>query len=290
MKNLLWALACLVAFTSAALASPAPDGNSGWQTVVGSGDLNLTLTTANTNDIIVVYTSPSGSVDLVTSITDTAGLTWTKRKTNGNTFDAEEWYAKSTGALTGDVISVHYSSLSSGAGGIAFGISGARFASPIDPGTSAAPTTGGPGPVSVSTYLANDLIVGMYRFSISSPTVGSGFTQLVSPTGTSNLVEYQSVSATQSNLSVAIGTGSTSVTGGLADAFTSDTDTLERSSKINTYSDLSNGTTSAMGASKIESLPILNTGTASAMGASKIVTYFVVKGQPITGLFHSFPP
>jgi len=296
VKKLLVLLAFLF-WPAAALAAPAVDGFSAVQSHSGNSALALTLTTTNTNDIIVVPVLLNGGH--VTSITSTTGLTFTLRKTsntspNSGTFTIEEWTAPAAAALTSETITVNVSSDTGFVRGGAFGVSGATFASPIDPGTSSGPTTPGTTAITLGkTYLPNDLIIGFYRFaSTSTPTAGSGWTSIFPTTSTFMLIETQAFSSTQSSLSVAIGTGASDVSGGLVDAFTSDTDTSERSSKINSYPILNAGTVSAMSASKIDAYPILNAGTASAISVSKINTYAILKAVPnhTTPLFHSFPP
>jgi hypothetical protein len=112
----------------------------------------VTLTTSNANDIIVVVVqavSFTGSPS-VTSITDGAGLTWHLRKqfqftpgfpgANGYS-DTEVWWAKSTGTLSGDTITVNLNATNNTAL-TAFGLHGAAsLVAPFDT-NAALPATG----------------------------------------------------------------------------------------------------------------------------------------------------
>lgn len=290
MRKIFPLIVLLTAFAAPAWASPAIDGISTWQAHSGNSDVVMTLTTTNINDIIVVGVLVDGGT--VTSVVDGSGLTWTQRKTSksvGSANPIEEWTAPSTLPLVADTITVHIASSSTFGRGAAFGVSGGAFAQPIDPGTSAGPVTLNT-QATVTTYLANDLIVGLYRFGgTSTPTTGTGYTSIISPTGTFGLFESKQVTSTQAATTVGVGTGSGDIIGGLVDAFTSDTDTEMRSSRISTYDLLQNGTANALSASKENTYDVLNAGTANALSASKVVTYFVLKTVKPAGFFHSVP-
>src|ERR1700680_557370 len=94
---------------------------------------NVTLTTTQTNDIIIVIITIANLLgQTVTGITDSAGLIYAKRasKANGLIVSTEEWYAKSSGILTNDTITV---TLNAGAqfNIIAFAVNGAVFMKPF---------------------------------------------------------------------------------------------------------------------------------------------------------------
>ena len=114
----------------------------------------VTLTTTKTDDVIVLGIATGGfwSASQVTTITDTAGLTWYRRnrrwqnggyKSNepvnpdppgiavNQGLDIEVWWAHAPTALSGDVITVNVG----GSGSIsvlAFGVSGANYSAPWD--------------------------------------------------------------------------------------------------------------------------------------------------------------
>lgn len=152
---------------------PALDGTSN---IVAGGALTtftLTLSTTNANDIIIVHILSNTGVTLVA---DVAALTWAARTTAGSgaTYIGE-YYAKSTGVLTGDIITVTVPAGSIYNSGVAFGISGTtHFSSPFDSGS---PQTTGSPPVSMTTATANDFVFGMCRSGGAgnpTPTGGTG--------------------------------------------------------------------------------------------------------------------
>jgi hypothetical protein len=78
----------------------------------GITSANVTLTTTSADDVIVLGIVCGGFNNNggVTSVTDTAGLTWKKRNrrsTGGTTPITEIWWAHAPTALVGDVITVH---------------------------------------------------------------------------------------------------------------------------------------------------------------------------------------
>lgn len=177
------------------------------------------FTAAGSNLVVVVGVIINGGT--VTSISDTAGLTWTRRAAGGGgQFGTEEWYAISSGALSSDIITINQSGGGYIAAG-AFAIAGARVsASPFDQ-NAALPAIGSSGDgsaisdVTATTSTANDILIGIYRASVASPTAGTGFTVAVG--AGFMLMEYQIVSATQSALDVPLGGGATN-NGGIGDA------------------------------------------------------------------------
>jgi RHS repeat-associated protein len=196
------------------------DGNTSaaaGSTAVSS--LSAKLTTTHP-DVIVVSSESAGSSSYpsVTSITDTAGLTWHSRKvyqvhgigSATDYFDTEEWYAYSSSALTADTITVHISASTKKFAINIFGISGANTGSPFDPNSGLAATADGTSSspsVSVSTNNANDIILGLFMENGAlSFSHGTGFTTIASNSSSGTLTtmysEYQIVSTAQSSLSV----------------------------------------------------------------------------------------
>lgn len=138
---------------------------SGTSEVVGNGFApvttgTVTLTTTQHDDVVVLAVTSGGffNTSRVTSVTDTAGLTWKRRNrrwvdgggksaegspwptTNVNQgFDVEIWWAHAPTPLTGDVITVNTVE-NNGTGSIsltAFGVSGANYTTPWDTHTQA---------------------------------------------------------------------------------------------------------------------------------------------------------
>lgn len=137
------------------------------------------LTTTQAHDVIVVCCSTKGGS--ISSITNTAGLTWTKRTkfnpTSDSTEDMEIWWAHAPTALTADVITIHFSS-TNGFGAVAFGVCNANTAAPFDTHNANSITTdnGGSGNPSASIttdFTGNQLIFGY----LGSDDGGGGITQ-----------------------------------------------------------------------------------------------------------------
>jgi hypothetical protein len=181
----------------------------------GTPTVTYTLTTSHANDIIIVASESNGTI--ITGVTG-PGLTFTRRALN-TTQTVEEWSAVASAPLSSAPIVITYASSGSFFSACAFAISGADTSTiwdsnvglPVTGGTAADPT--------VSTTNANDIIIGIFRFgSTSDPTPGAGWTTIVAPAGGFFLVQYKIVSAPQSGLTVAVGTGSGDENGYIVDA------------------------------------------------------------------------
>lgn len=150
----------------------------------------VTLTTSNGLDVIAVYTgfeTGSPTCQSVSSISDSAGLTWHKRSSvtmasdgYGVCDDQEVWYAISTGALSSDPITAHLTGSVKGGVVLAFGVKGANTGSPWDT-NGALPATaqdsagsGGAAKVYVSTTSANTMLLGFAGNDNYNWFVGSG--------------------------------------------------------------------------------------------------------------------
>jgi hypothetical protein len=189
-------------------------GNSG-----GASSFAVSLTTTNANDIIIVHVTTNAGP--VTSISDTAGLTWAKRTSGGDGTTSkviEEWFAVAPNALTSDSITVN----TTGSGFItviAFGISGADLSTIWDNNSAVPPhATGDPsGTVSFTTSQPNAFLTAGYRMhTTATPAAGTGWTLIKS--GNFAISEYQIVSATQLGLAGSLGGGATDQNGGVGDA------------------------------------------------------------------------
>lgn len=169
-----------------------------------AGNYTATLSTSGPNRIVIVCAYSTGAVS---GVSDTAGLTWTKRgAVNVGAKNLVCYYAVATAQLSSDVITVAIPSGDYG-NAIAFSISGANTGSPLDPNASLPASESNGASMVVSTTDANDFIFGFYA-SIGGntlPTPGAGWTEAASnqnyPGGAE--VQYQIVSAAQTNLSIA---------------------------------------------------------------------------------------
>lgn len=197
----------------------------------------VALTTSLTNDIIVVMAFSQKNATphrTVSGITDTAGLTWTKRSAIAQDsavgqfitcfIDAEVWWAYSSGALTGDTITVTYSGATDAGVLIAFGVnsSGTAFSasSPWDTNGSLPATNFTAGVVTpsatVSTTAANTLLFAVSAGNqIYGGTAASGYTEIDFNTdfggsGAGESAQYQVFASAQSGITVNGGEAATS--------------------------------------------------------------------------------
>lgn len=208
--------------SSAFAAAPALDGSVASYGASGSS-YNVTLTTTAAGTIVVMVAANSGTVS---SISDTAGRTYAKRSgaTSGGGNGIEMWYANSASAVTSDVITVTLSGFSGFTTIHAFGVSNTYTgSSPWDANAALPDISVGAAPRdprSATTSNASNFIIGAFRMaSTSNPTAGSGYTMIFGSSGSGwALTEYKVVAATQSGLSVTVGTGSNTSNGGIADA------------------------------------------------------------------------
>lgn len=170
---------------------------------------SVSLTTRSSPDVIYLSVVIQATGATVSSVSDTAGLTWKTRAsiTTGD-IPTYTWYAIAGSALSSDSITVtvsgtYYFTI------IAFGISGADTSNPFDPNTAVPASNSGSFPtspsVSISTTGTNDMIIGIVgAFNIASLTPGSGFTSIQTTSGQvpSSLAEYQIVSSAESGFAV----------------------------------------------------------------------------------------
>jgi hypothetical protein len=189
-----------------AFTSPTIDGSG-----TGSGasvtSVAATLTTTKTNDIIVavIFVATSGVV--VSSVSDTSSLTWTQFSSTPSGIFI--YWAFSSGVLSSDSITATLSATGT-AGIIVFGVNGANTTYPFDPILTPAEYNSSVGTAtslsySVTTYLTNELLIGILATPTTGETftVGSGFTSIASVnTNVSLLVEYKSITATNTTTSV----------------------------------------------------------------------------------------
>lgn len=202
------------------------DGQASQNAHTGGSTAVVTLSTTQTNDVIVVmgFYNGGGSTQPTFTVADTALLTWTQRaiQSTANAQNVEvEFWAPSTGALTSDVITITASQTNSYSSFTAFGVHGATsIAAPFDSnGSLPAKATTVTTPVSVSTTSAATLIFAGYRMSsTASPNFGAPFTNIPgSNTGAAfAVVGYNNYSSPQTSLSISLNVTDTQV--GIGDA------------------------------------------------------------------------
>jgi hypothetical protein len=200
-----------------------------------------TLSTSTSNDIVIVYAFEG--LDLQTSCTfsvqDTSGLTWSSRggvsgrndgSTNGYRDQIGEFWARSLGVLSSDVITESISGCASTQTGgeynglQVFGIAGANYNAPFDPNTSLPGTANAYSntpSVTISTTNANDMVISAAQqtsYGVLSP--GSGFTGITPNT------EYELAGSPVTNLSVTWGDSATWYWEQIVDAVSAQSGTL----------------------------------------------------------------
>jgi hypothetical protein len=127
------------------------------------------LSTAGTNEIIMVFVETNGGP--VTSISDTASLTWTflKNQDDGNAGEKMEmWYAKAAAQLSSDVITVNTTSAAF-ITACAVAISGANFSSPFDSNAAIPTSHDNSNHLTFTTSNANDLLIAGGRSGGQAP-------------------------------------------------------------------------------------------------------------------------
>lgn len=167
----------------------------------GASTATQNITTTHTNDIIFSLMTINGNTQ-ISSVTDTAGLSWTSTRATGGNPAANsivESWALSTGTLSGDTITTHFNNTNSSfLETIVFGVNGSHISSPFDSGGSSnIPVTGITSPVSAITNNVNTLLLGFFR---DGGTMGpaAGFTQIAA-SASFTLAQYKPLSAAGTN-------------------------------------------------------------------------------------------
>lgn len=214
MKRLALALIALISWHTAS-AALAIDGSSGFYLASGTS-YNITLSTTNSNDLIVVMSAQNGQA--ISSVTGT-GLTFTLRTKTTGTNDIEEWTAVASSALSSEVITISYASTATAAVGTAFGVSGTNTSSPYDSNASIPVENTTAADPTFSTTGATTLVFGAVRTSsVSSPTAGTGWTLIYAPATKYFMAQYQTFSSSQTGTTFAVGTGTGNENGSIVDA------------------------------------------------------------------------
>ncbi len=198
----------------------------------------VSISTRDANDVIVVLAAAENASALgsttpnVSSISDTANLTWLRRSNvTVSNVDGEVWYAIAPNVLNNDSINVTFniSGTVDDASLLVIAVANASTTSPWDSDTSlpainTSTTVSIPNVSGVSTSNANDMLLG-FHFSggasgsaVSHQYAGSGFTLINDSTNYNGYnsvaasAENKTVNTTQSNISVSFGNTSASGT------------------------------------------------------------------------------
>ena len=185
------------------MSAPTIDGTSN---VDGAGSsISLALSTSNSNDIIyIVVSSNAFDTDVgevVSSITDDAGLSWQYRDNQSTGFtppyfnqNIDIWYAIAPSPLSGDNIYITFTQSIYSVAVVAFGVAGANTSTPFDSNYVGAPdiafgSATGTGvsqtnslTTSSGTFLAVTVLGGIAD-TYTSWTQPTGFNEDVSDTG-----------------------------------------------------------------------------------------------------------
>ncbi len=202
--------------------------NGGTNNAATSATCNYTTSGANRVVVLaILVTSTLGSNTTVTSVSDTGGLTWTKRKqllgpSDGTDFQTLEiWWAYAATAQAAKTITVNFNQSARTQALISYGVSGLLTpsspwdingslpASATNVGATSLPTVTG-----VSTTGGNGILLGWYGSrAVVTQTAGSGFTLI----GNNNQepgagsdraylsAEYELIATPQSGVSVGAG-------------------------------------------------------------------------------------
>jgi hypothetical protein len=181
----------------------------------GGTPITASLTTANANDVIIVFVTENANTQ--PTITDGQSLTWTLRKastagTNG--FFSWTFWAKATAALTADTITATAAGVTHMNMSV-FAISGANTTTPFDtnvglPVQSASGSNQTSWTQNVSTTAANTIIFSCFSLNsaggVTGVTAGAGFTKYSDNASTAwgTVIEYDIVASAQTNLASAL--------------------------------------------------------------------------------------
>lgn len=188
----------------------AIDGSASTTSTGTVSTVSAALTTTNANVLLIAQVKTAAAADgTVTSITDTTGLTWTKRKAqawkSGSTF--EQWYAVSTGAYSGTITANLSASTANSKRIIVYGVSGADMTTPFDTNASVpySATAGGVLGLGSASNISTNASDTMLIYSVGNDTgLGTvtrpaGFNQVLT-TGSAHDVSAKVVTATQTSV------------------------------------------------------------------------------------------
>lgn len=177
-----------------ASSSPSIDTTTVIGNETATTTATMTLSTSGTNRVVEVCIDPYGG-GAASSISDTAGLSWAARISNGN---VSCYWAKAASQLSSDIISITvtfgdfiY---------LAFSVEGAN-ASPFDT-NGALPAYAAATSVTYSTTNATDLAVVFFNTGgTATPACPAGFTQ-ITPSAVNSCLAYETLSSPQSGVTV----------------------------------------------------------------------------------------
>lgn len=215
---------------------------------ITSATPGLTLTTTGTSNIIIFIARANPVCGGITSITDTAGLTWTRRLTflfpGTSTANVEVWYAVTTSPYAGGTITANYTTPTADTKRlIAYSVSGVLTTAPFDPSptfpsykTALASTAMTATVPPLDTLNANSVIFDILGTASGAGTITApaGYTALTAPLGTAHAGAFKVYSSTQTGLTPQYSWTVSNDAFGIWDAYTSDASVLSAGSAIKT--------------------------------------------------------
>lgn len=180
---------------------------------VSASSLGVSLSTSGADRIVIVCVTLNNGT--VSSISDDDANTWNFHASDTTDNDIEVWYAVASGQMTSNTITVNHS----GTGYMTvdtFGISGADQSTVFDANASTPHVEPAADAAVISTDTADTFIFSAYRASSPASPAGAGGDWIKISGADFQLVQYQIVSSTQTDLTCSIGTGT--MNGGVASA------------------------------------------------------------------------
>jgi hypothetical protein len=241
----------------------AVTGTSSGTTTGATSTACAALTTAQAGELIVLHCFNAlygtGTPPAVTSITDTAGLTWTKRSANATTTsNMEVWWAVAPAVLSSDVITVNWSVAGDDAAVTATAFQGVNTAAPWDtnaalPSWAATATGGTPSNAGVSTTNPYDYL--LFACATNGGSVGNV---------PSNMTSIAYVQNAQGHNFASIRVGGQQLGGALSSA------TLTWGSTVSTASDTAHSYVDALVAAPSSTISLRGTAVSSNANGTSI--------------------
>jgi hypothetical protein len=193
-------------------------------TAGAKSSLAQVLSTSHANDVILVAIVTNSTTATVSSVGDTAGLSYAQRQaiTDGSN-DIELWWAPASSPLASDTITVNLNKNATFSVAI-WAVNGSTtYTSPFDANSSLPATNTGSstGPTSgaFSTNTPNDFVIA-FMGCVGSPTVTvpGGYTLIQGASGPTNNVSYDVLSGTASGTTLTWVIGTSQQWGTIVDA------------------------------------------------------------------------
>lgn len=197
----------------------------------GTTSATATISTGGTDRILILDVAVGGAASQpnVATVTDTSGLTWTKRANfnfgvAGALQSIERWWAYAPAQITNNIITMTGNAATTGCRIGAYSMVNVNLTTPFDPNVSLpatlAQTTATSASVNISTTHDKDMIITFLRAPASLGTVTHpvGYSTLIS-SGTAQDEDFLSVTSPQTTVAVAYSwTAGTTASGYMVDA------------------------------------------------------------------------